>query len=267
MKGLRVLITGASSGLGREMARQLALEGARVAITGRRQDKLDETAAIVKEAGGECLSLVEDVTDPAAVKRDYALIKEKWGGLDWAILNAGVGDSCDAKTFSAENYRWTYATNVFGVAHWLECVIPDMIAQGSGTIAGIASLAGYRGLPKSGSYSSSKAALITLLESVRVDLRPTGVSVVTVCPGFVKSEITARNDPKQMWFLLETEDGARRILDGIKAKRRVVHFPWQLSYPVIYLLHNLPGFLYDCLAGYLKRDKKPYVDESKKALR
>lgn len=264
MKGLRVLITGASSGLGREMARQLALEGCRVAVTGRRQDKLDETARVVKDSGGECLALVEDVTDFAAVKRDYALVKEKWGGLDWAILNAGVGDSSDARAFSAANYRWTYETNILGVAHWLECVIPDMLAQGSGTIAGIASLAGFRGLPKSGSYSSSKAALIAMLESTRVDLRGTGVSVVTVCPGFVKSEITARNKPEQMPFLLETEDGARRILDGIKAKRRVVHFPWQLSLPVIYLLHNLPGFLYDRLASLIKRDKKPYVDESKK---
>ena len=99
----------------------------------------------------------------------------------------------------------------------------------SGTIAGIASIAGYRGLPKSGAYCASKSALITLLESTRIDLRGTGVDVVTVCPGFVKSEITARNDPKDMMFLLETDDGVRRMIRGIERKERLVHFPWQLS--------------------------------------
>lgn len=262
-KGIRVLITGASSGLGRELAVQLAREGCRLALAARRREKLAETERLVREAGAECLCLVEDVSQPEQVRRDYAAIKALWGGLDWAILNAGVGDSRDAREFSAENVRWTFATNVLGAAHWLEAVIPDMVAAKSGVIAGIASLAAYRGLPRSGAYSASKAALVSLLESTRIDLRGTGVDVVTVCPGFVKSEITARNDPRQMWFLLETKDGARRIIEGIEARRRVVHFPWQLSLPVLYVLRLLPGFLYDRLAARLRRDKKPYVDESK----
>jgi short-subunit dehydrogenase len=98
-----------------------------------------------------------------------------------------------------------------------------------------------------------------------VDLRGTGVDVVTVCPGFVKSEMTDRNEPNSMPFLLTTEDGARRILDGIAARRRVVHFPWQLSLPTIYGLHNLPNFLYDRIAARIRRKKKPYADASKKA--
>ena len=265
-KGLRVAITGASSGLGREMAVQLARAGARVAITGRRKEKLAEAGKAVRAAGGECVELLGDVTEPAQVKAHYAELKERWGGLDWAILNAGVGDSMSAREFSAENYRWTFATNLGGVTHWIEAVLPDMLAAKSGVIAGVGSLAGFRGLPQSGAYSASKAALYALLESTRVDLRGTGVDVVTVCPGFVKSEMTDRNDKKQMPFLLETEDGAARIIRGIQARRRVVHFPWQLSLPMIYLVHNLPGWFYDWFAAnFVKRKKKPYVDESKLA--
>jgi short-subunit dehydrogenase len=258
---MRVLITGATSGLGREMAVQLARrQGAKIAITGRRLEMLTETEKLVKAAGAECLALCGGVADLAEVKGHYARIKDAWGGLDWVILNAGVGDSVNAREFSAENYRWTFEINVFGVANWLEAVIPDMLKQGSGVIAGIASLAAFRGLPGSGSYSASKSALVTMLESTRVDLRGTGVDVVTVCPGFVRSEITARNDPKQMFFLLETEDGANRIIRGIERRERIVHFPWQLSYPSIYVLHNLPGAIYDRIAGFIKRKKKPYVD-------
>lgn len=255
---LRVLITGATSGLGREMAIQLGREGCRLAVTGRRQDKLAETVRAALAAGGECLALVSDVTDQAQIKRDYGLIREKWGGLDWAVLNAGVGESVNARQFCAATYHWIFATNVGGVVNWMEAVLPDMVAAGSGVIAGIASIAAFRGLPNSGAYSASKAALVTLLESTRIDLRGTGVSVVTVCPGFVKSEMTGRNDPRDMAFLLEVEDGARRIIDGIRRKRRLVHFPWQLSYPMVYLIHNMPDGLYEWIASkFIKRRKRP----------
>lgn len=265
-KSLRVLITGATSGLGKEMGVQLARRGARVALTGRRAKKLNACAEAVRAAGGEALVLLGDVTRPEDVRRHYEEIRTHWGGLDWAILNAGVGDSNSAQEFSAENYHWTFSTNVGGTVNWIEAVLPDMLQAKSGTIAGIASIAGYRGLPKSGAYCASKAAMITLLESTRVDLRGTGVDVVTVCPGFVKSEMTGRNDPKDMMFLLETDDGVRRILEGIEKKKRLVHFPWQLSCLMIYVVHNLPDWFYDLvIQRFAKRRKKPYIDESKQA--
>ena len=241
----RVLITGATSGLGREMALQLARTGARIAATGRREELLRALDKDVEAAGGECLVLPGSVCDLEAVRRDYASIRARWGGLDWAILNAGIGGNSDAKDFRAAAFHETFAINVGGVVNWLEAVLPDMIAARGGTVAAIASLAGARGLPGSGAYSASKAAVITLMESARIDLRGTGVRAVTVCPGFVKSEITARNDPGKMAFLLETEDGARRILDGVERGSRVVHFPWQLSLPVLYGLAWLPGWLYE----------------------
>lgn len=246
------------------MALQLASRGARVAVTGRREDKLRKTARAIEERGGQCLALLGSVTDPADVKRHYAAVKEKWGGLDWAILNAGISESSNARDFKAETFRLIFETNIGGAALWLEAVIPDMLAAKDGVIAGIASLAAYRGLPNTGAYSASKAALVTLLESARVDLRGTGVSVVTVCPGFVKSEMTDRNEPKDMMFLMEVEDGARRIISGIERKQRVVHFPWQLSYATIYILHNLPNFIYDwIIARVAPRRKKPRAPEIK----
>lgn len=264
MTPLRVVITGASSGLGREMAVQLGRRGWRVAVTGRRKEMLEETARLIRESGGEPLALAGGVTEFGEVKRHYAAIRKRWGGVDWAILNAGVGDSVDARSFSAENVRWTFETNVFGAAQWMEAVLPDMLAAGSGVIAGISSLAAFRGLPKSGSYSASKAALNTLLESARVDLYGTGVDVVTVCPGFVKSEMTDRNEPGSMPFLMSTEDGAAAVIRGIERRRRIVHFPWPLSWPAKYLLARLPGFLYDPLAARLAhlRKKKPRANDA-----
>ncbi|MFI5347415.1 MAG: SDR family NAD(P)-dependent oxidoreductase [Elusimicrobiota bacterium] len=263
----RAVVTGATSGLGRELAVQLGRRGWRVAVTGRRVDELKVTAKLVRDAGGETLILPGSVTDDDEVRAHYAQIKAAWGGLDWAVLNAGVGDSLDAREFKAESYRWTFDTNVLGVCRWMEAVIPDMIARKSGVIAGVASLAGFRGLPQSGPYSASKAALITLLESTRVDLRGTGVDVVTVCPGFVKSEMTDRNNPGSMPFVMETPDGAAAILAGIDARRRVVHFPWQLSYAMKYGVASLPDFAYDWLAGKLGhlRKKKPSAEAARHA--
>ncbi len=249
----RVVITGASSGLGREMARQLAGRGWRVAVTGRRQEEIEETARQVRSAGGECLPLVGSVTEAEVVQRHYVAIRERWDGLDWAILNAGVGDSVDARRFLASTYHRVLATNVGGAVNWLEAVLPGMIEAGSGTIAGISSLAAWRGLPRSGAYSASKAALATLLESTRVDLRGTGVDVVIVCPGFIRSGGSSPADDEGKLFLMELEDGVRRILAGIERKQRVVHFPWQLSYLMRYVVRNLPGASYDWLISRLAR--------------
>jgi len=246
----RVLITGATSGLGRQLAVQLAAEGCRLALTGRREARLEETARAARAAGAEVLALAGDVADPSAVKRQYAAVRERFGGLDWAVLNAGTSKSADAKErFRADDFRSVYGTNVFGAANWIEAVLPDMLKAGSGTIAGVASIAGFRGLPRSGPYSSSKAALIALLESLRVDLQGTGVKVVTICPGFVRTEMTAKWKDEDMPFLMEPEAAARAMVAGIAAGRRMVVFPWPFSTVMKILVKNLPGCLYDRLAG------------------
>lgn len=260
----RVLITGASSGIGKELARQLGTRGCRLALTGRRRGKLVKACETAQEAGAkEVLMLCGTVTDQEVVRGHYEMIAHQWDGLDCAILNAGVGDSESARQFSAANYRWTFETNVFGMCHWLEQVIPTMVANRKGLIVGVSSPAGWCGLPNTGSYCASKAAVSTMLESVRVDLRGTGVDVVIVCPGFVKSEITARNDPKDMVMLLETEDGVGLMLKGIDRRKRVVHFPFPVTTFVRYGLGRMPRGWYDALVTrFVRRNKRAYVDES-----
>ncbi len=261
----RVVVTGATSGLGREIAVQLARRGWKIAVTGRRVEELEKTARLIAEAGGEALVLPGSVVDDGEVRAHYARIKAAWGGVDWAILNAGVSEYMNAKEFKAELVRWTFDVNVLGACRWIEAVLPGMLEQGSGVVAGISSLAAFRGLPSSGPYSASKAALSALLESTRVDLRGTGVDVVTVCPGFVKSEMTRRNDPRSMPFLMETPAGAAAVVAGIEARRRVVHFPWQLSYAMKYAVGSMPDFAYDWLAqklSYLRR-KEPSAEAAR----
>jgi NAD(P)-dependent dehydrogenase (short-subunit alcohol dehydrogenase family) len=246
----RVLITGATSGLGREMARQLGERGFRVAVTGRREAELRETARRVESEGGQCLALVGSVNEPRDVDRHYDAVRREWGGLDLAILNAGIGDGVHAREFRADTYHRVLATNVGGAVNWLQAVLPDMIASRSGVVAGISSLAAWRGLPGAGAYCASKAALSTLLESTRVDLRGTGVDVVVVHPGFVKNGGDPAADKGKL-FLMELEDGVRHILAGIDRRKRVVHFPWQLSCLMKYGVRHLPGFAYDWLISRL----------------
>jgi NAD(P)-dependent dehydrogenase (short-subunit alcohol dehydrogenase family) len=238
------------------MARQLARPGRRIAITARREEALKETARLVESAGSECLALPGSVAELEVVRGHYGTIRQRWGGLDWAILNAGIGDSVDARSLRAQDYHRVFATNVGGAVNWLEVVLPDMIRAGSGTVAGISSLAAWRGLPGAGAYSASKAALSTLLESTRVDLRGTGVDVVTVFPGFIRNGSTADGERGKP-FLLELEDGVRRILAGIERKRRIAHFPWQLSYLMKYVIHNLPSFSYDWMMSRLAGPREP----------
>ncbi len=260
----RVLITGASSGIGRELAAQLGARGCRLALSARRAGKLAEAAAEAKNAGAaDVITLQGSVGELETVQGHSKLIVDAWGGLDCAILNAGVGDSVPATKFSAGEYRWTFETNVFGVCNWLECVIPIFLEQSSGLIAGVSSPAGWAGFPGTGSYCASKAAVTTLMESVRIDLRDTGIDVVTVCPGFVKSEITDRNDPNEMIMLLETDDGVRRMLRGLDKRRRTVHFPFPFTHFLRYGIANLPRCVFDPLMSRIgKRTKQPYVDES-----
>ena len=246
-----MLITGASSGLGREMASQLAGRGWRIAVTGRRETELRAVAQHVESRGAECLVLVGSVTEPDTVKRHYAAVRERWAGLDWLILNAGIGDATDARDFQGDAFRRVLATNVGGALNWLEVALPDMVAAGRGTVAGISSLAAWRGLPRAGAYSASKAALAALLESVRVDLRGTGVDVVTVFPGFIKNGNAGPGEEETKPFVLELEDGVRRILAGIDRKAPTVHFPWPLSYFMKYVGRNMPDRLYDWLVGRL----------------
>jgi NAD(P)-dependent dehydrogenase (short-subunit alcohol dehydrogenase family) len=211
-------ITGASSGIGEALARELARRGARVAITARRADRLAEIA------GDTMLALPADVTDVEAMRSAAARVEAELGPIDLAVLNAGTWGQMDVTAWDTELFRRHVETNLMGVVHGIDAVLPGMRRRRGGVIAGVSSVAGYRGWPSSQAYGSTKAAEINLLESLRIDLLPLGIGVLTVCPGFVRSDLTAQNTFR-MPFLMEPPDAAERIADGIAREKAEIVFP------------------------------------------
>jgi NAD(P)-dependent dehydrogenase (short-subunit alcohol dehydrogenase family) len=216
--GAVVWITGASSGIGESLARELAGRGARVAITARRGDRLDAIA------GDRMLSVPADVTDLDAMRAAAARVEEELGPIDLAVLNAGTWGQMDVTAWDTELFRLHVETNLMGMVHGIDAVLPGMRRRRGGVIAGVSSVAGYRGWPSSEAYGSTKAAEINLLESLRIDLLPLGIRVLTVCPGFVRSDLTSQNTFR-MPFLMEPPDAAARIADGIAREKAEMVFP------------------------------------------
>ncbi len=216
--GAVVWITGASSGIGESLARELAGRGARVAITARRGDRLDAIA------GDRMLSVPADVTDLDAMRAAAARVEEELGPIDLAVLNAGTWRQMDVTAWDTELFRLHVETNLMGMVHGIDAVLPGMRRRRGGVIAGVSSVAGYRGWPSSEAYGSTKAAEINLLESLRIDLLPLGIRVLTVCPGFVRSDLTSQNTFR-MPFLMEPPDAAARIADGIAREKAEMVFP------------------------------------------
>ncbi len=245
-QGKRVFLTGASDGIGAAVAVALGREGARVALFARRADKLEEVAAQVREAGGEALVLAGDVTVTGEVEGAAAKVVETWGGLDIAIANAGVGIPDKLRQPNTERMLKVIEVNVGGVIRTINATLPVMLEQGSGHLVGISSPAGKRGLPGSGSYSASKAAVDRLLESVRGPARRRGVYVTCINPGFVKTPMTAKN-PQPMPFVMEADEAARHVLRAIRLRRREYTFPWQIA-TIIGLVAALPNSLFDRLS-------------------
>lgn len=244
--GKRVFLTGASDGIGEAVAVALGREGAKVALFARRADKLEAVAAAVREAGGEALVCPGDVTAQADVDRAIDAIRATWGGLDIAIANAGVGDVARIDKMKVERLVKVIDVNVNGAIRTVTAALPLLLEQGNGHVVGVASPAGARGLPRSGAYSASKAALTMFLESLRAPARKRGVYVTVVHPGFVRTPLTAKNEGA-MPFLLEPEDAARHILKAIRRKRREYSFPWQMA-ALMGLVRHLPNAWFDQLA-------------------
>ncbi|MEP6641601.1 MAG: SDR family NAD(P)-dependent oxidoreductase [Gaiellales bacterium] len=219
--GAVVWVTGASSGIGEALVRELAHRGARVAATARRAEALH---ALAESTPGEVLEVPADVTDREAMAKAAVRVDELLGPIDLAMLNAGVWQQVDVHAFDSEVFRRHMETNLMGMVHGIEAVLPGMRKRRSGTIAGVASVAGYRGFPQSEAYGATKAAQINLLEALRIDLQPLGINVVTVCPGFVRTEATAVN-AFPMPFMIDAPDAARRICDGLARDKAEIVFP------------------------------------------
>jgi short-subunit dehydrogenase len=241
------LITGASSGIGRALALELGRRGARVGLMARREAELLSVAEEVRRAGGEALALPADVRDPEAIKSAAERVREKWGRVDVLVANAGMSTTTAATKLDAAEAGDVISINVLGVVNSVAAVLPDMLQRGSGHLVAISSLSSYRGMPSSGAYSASKAAVSTFFESLRVDLRKSNIDVTVIHPGFIRTPMTAGRK-KKLPFLLEPEDAACRIIRAVERRARTYAFPWQLA-SLVRVIRHMPGALYDRLAS------------------
>ena len=182
------LVTGASSGIGRGLALALGGRGVHVVVAARRRDRLDELVREIDALGGRGEALVLDVSDGDATFAAVHALDARLP-LDLVVANAGIGGVTPGKKLEWTRVKAILETNLVGAAATLSGALPGMVERGDGRVVAVASVAGFRGLPRFGAYSASKAALITLCESLRIDLHGTGVSVTTVCPGYVQTEL------------------------------------------------------------------------------
>lgn len=240
-------VTGASSGIGKALCLRLAADGYRVGLAARRVELLDELRATIVSAGGQADVYALDAMDTDAVTATVKRADDELGGLDLIVANAGMGEQRWAGKLRYERIESTLKLNILGAAATLVAVLPRMVERGHGHLVGVSSLAGFRGLPKSAAYSGSKAFLRVFLESLRVDLAGTGVTVTDVQPGFVRTPMTD-NNKNPMPFLVEPEDAVEHIVRGIDKKASVVTFPWQLA-SVVRSARVLPNGIWDKAVG------------------
>ena len=249
---MNVFVTGASSGIGEAHARHYAGNGATLGLFARRRAELDRIAAVLAPA--TVATYAGDVRDAAALAHAGADFIARFGVPDIVIGNAGI--SRGVLTGEAEDmpvFKDVFDTNVQGLVQTFQPFLAAMAEARRGTLVGVASVAGFRGLPGSGAYSASKAAAITYLESLRVEMQGSGVSVVTICPGFIATPMTARN-PYRMPFLLSPDKAARLIARAIERKRRFYVLPWQMAWAGR-ALRIMPRPLYEL--AFARAGRKP----------
>jgi NADP-dependent 3-hydroxy acid dehydrogenase YdfG len=253
---VNVFITGASSGIGEALAREFAARGARLGLVARRTDALQ---ALVAMLPGEHLNYGVDVTDTEAIVAAGRAFDAAVGGADIVVANAGI--SLGVKTEFYEDlaqFRRVFDTNVLAMPATFHPFIAPMKARRRGTLVGIASVAGIRGLPGSEAYCASKSAVITYCESLRVELAKEKVRVVTISPGFIRTPLTAKN-PYGMPFLMGADDFARQAADAMIAGVCYRTIPWQMGW-VTALLKVMPRALFDRLMK--RRKQKPRAEGS-----
>jgi short-subunit dehydrogenase len=218
-----VWITGASTGIGRELAIRLASAGCKVAASARSADKLAELAA----GHVNITPFPLDVTDGAATKAVIDAIEGRLGPIDLVVLNAGTWDPMGAKDFTAARAEASMAVNYVGLTHGIEAIVPRFLLRKAGHLALVSSVAGYRGLPQAAAYAPSKAAVISLAEVLKPDLEKSGVAVSVINPGFVATPMTAVNT-FPMPFLVPVSVAVDRIVAGLAKQKFEIAFPWQL---------------------------------------
>jgi short-subunit dehydrogenase len=245
------VITGASSGLGWSLARELARQGAKVGLVARRRDLLEKLQGEIKAAGGQAAIACADVAQRGPTVEAVRALAAELGPVDLLVANAGVGAPTALEPLNTPDVEKMFQVNVFGVVYAIEAVLPEMLARRRGHLAAVSSLAAYKGLPGESGYCSSKAAVNSFMEGLRIQLRGRGVHVTTICPGFVKTPMTAKNTFHMPW-VLEADEAARRMARALARKKKVYNFPWQMS-----LLMKATRWLPDWV---IARNMKEYND-------
>jgi len=217
-----VLITGAGSGIGRQMALHLHQEGAAVAALDVKPDGLATLAAEL--AGQRLATAVGDVTDRDSLYPAVRELEHRLGPTDVLIANAGIGSATAADPYNAEGIEAMVRVNLIGVSNSIGAVLPGMIERRRGQVVGISSLASYRGMPKMAGYCASKAGVSALLEAIRVEVQLLGISVTTICPGWIRTPLTENIDVPHI-FLMEPAYAVRRILDAVRQRKAFFAFP------------------------------------------
>jgi short-subunit dehydrogenase len=246
---LKVFLTGASTGIGEAFARHYAAQGAQLALVARSTDKLEALAATLSPKPAIYAVDVRDRAGLTAAAQDFIA---RFGLPDIVIANAGV--SKGTLTEHAEDidvFQQIFDINVIGMVNTFHPFVAAMRAAGTGTLVGIASVAGFRGIPGGGAYSASKAAAIKYCESLRVELRSAGVSVVTICPGYIRTPMTAVNRFK-MPFIIGVEDAVVRFARAIERKDSFAVIPWKMGMAAR-VLRILPNWVYDRVFSRMPR--------------
>ena len=252
----RIVITGASAGIGAALARNYADHGATLGLIARRQAPLAEFAS---GTNTPLATYAADVRDSSALQAAAADFIRRFGAPDIVIANAGV--SVGTLSEYAEDlaaFEQVIDINVLGIVRTFQPFIAAMRAAGGGKLVGIASVAGYRGLPGAAAYSASKAAAIAYLESLRVELRESGVKVITVCPGYVSTPMTSGN-PYPMPFIMSADEAASKIVSIIERGKPFAVIPWQMAF-IARVLRVLPNWLYDRLFTGVPRKPRAKAD-------
>ena len=244
--GKVVMITGASSGIGRELAVELARRGAKVGLLARRAAALDEVVAEIEAVGSRAIALPADVQDANSITEAVAKIEATLGPIDVMVANAGIAPTKDSSKLGGDEVAEVIKINVIGAANCATAVVPEMLKRGQGQLVVISSLAAYRGLPKSAAYCASKAAVSAFFESLRLDLEPKGIAVTIIHPGFIKTAITAGRQA-QLPFLMELDDAVKKIARAIEQRKKTYSFPWQLA-TIVRAGMIMPIWMYDWIS-------------------
>jgi len=248
-------ITGASSGLGMGLAMRLARDGFSVGLAARRRDLLEEVAGRIRDQGGTAAVFPCDVSHRAQLSAAVLNCEKELGSVDLLVANAGVSMNTRVEAFDAEEIEQVIRINLLGAIYATEAVLGGMLRRGRGQIVAVSSIAGFAGLPMSAAYSASKGGMTNFFESLRIDLRGSGVHVTVITPGFVKTPMTDHNE-HPMPFLMDLEPAVALMARAIHKRKKSLAFPWPLA-AIAWTARLLPRPAYDWVASRVDRSKAP----------